>query len=759
MAINQDRPSSRKLPPYLEKNTGTFRYDPGPYVGMVKDNRDPTRLGRLRVWIPDFGGDEDNSRNWTTVFYASPYIGTTSQKNDDGWANGQNSFSKVQHSYGMWFPVPDLNNLVVCLFIAGDPNRGIWFAGMLNQLGHHMIPAIGASDKIAIERIEDPELGQAIEPGEFYPVTELNEFQPASEFNYNDFTTQKKPLHEPQVKILLEQGLDRTKLTKNRGSVKSTSQREAPSTAFGFSSPGRPYRQPYPKFSDDEKQRTIRSRTGGHTFVMDDGDQDNKTNLTRWRSASGHEILLDDEERVLYIINSNGSVYLEFTNNGMLNVYASNSVNIRTKKDLNLHVDNNFNLEVGGDFKLRTKGNVDIESSRNINQRAGQVHRTYASQLKLGASGQIELHSKTNTSITSDNILRLFSNKRMELNSNNKTVTTSLFGGVGGSTGDNRVVKFGWLRGPKVDQPDDLPVFSSADTEKNKLKWEIVPDKIKSISRIIPTHEPWPRQAGTVSSTSNAAQDSENQENDLYNSATPVSAPSNVVQDSQGQPVVDSNGNYVVTQDAARSTDPGIQSANASPLTRGAPDLLLKRNDTPNPPGGVGNLSKEQARGLMTQISYNESGGDYKAENQYGFVGRYQMGAAALVDAGYISRAAYEQYGGSKGGNKALDDPAAWTGKEGVSSKDDFKNNSSAQENAMYANTKLNYDRMVKNGAIKPEDDPGIVGGMLQTAHLLGSTGAKNWRNTGAGQDANNTTGSSYFNRGRYGVETLGNKA
>lgn len=758
MAINQDRPSGRKLPPYLEKNTGTFRYDPGPYVGVVKDNRDPTRLGRLRVWIPDFGGDEDNSRNWTTVFYASPYIGTTSQKNDDGWATGQNSFSKVQHSYGMWFPVPDLNNLVVCLFIAGDPNRGIWFAGMLNQLGHHMVPAIGASDKIAVDKIEDSDISSAIEPDEFYPVAELNEFQPASEFNYSDFTTQKKPLHEPQVKILLEQGLDRTKLTKNRGAIKTTSQREAPSTAFGFSSPGRPHQQPYPKFSDDEKQRTIRSRTGGHTFVMDDGDQDNKNNLTRWRSAGGHEILMDDEEKVLYVINSSGSIYIEFADNGMLNVYAGNNINIRTKKDLNLHVDNNFNLEVGGDFKLRTKGNVDIESSKHINQRASLTHRTYASQLKLGASGQIELHSKTNIAATADNILRLFSEKRMELNSNNKIVTSSLFGGLGG-IGDNRVVKFGWLRGPKVDRPNDLPVFSSAETIKNNLKWQVEPDKIKSISNIVPTHEPWPRQAGTASSSSNAVQDSDNQEENSYESSAPVSEPDNVVRDSQGEVVLDESGNPVLTQNAAQSNDPGIQAANSSPLTKGAPDSLLKRDDAPNPPGGVGNLSKDQTRGLMTQISYNESGGDYKAENQYGFVGRYQMGAAALVDSGYISRAAYEQYGGASGGNKSLNDPSAWTGKDGIGSKDDFKNNSAAQENAMYSNTKLNYDRMLKNGGIKPEDDPGIVGGMLQTAHLLGSTGAKNWRNTGSGQDANNTTGSAYFNRGRYGTETLGGKA
>ena len=49
------------------------RVDPFPYIGIVKNNLDPSRAGRLQVWIPDLGGDENNPQNWRTVNYASPY--------------------------------------------------------------------------------------------------------------------------------------------------------------------------------------------------------------------------------------------------------------------------------------------------------------------------------------------------------------------------------------------------------------------------------------------------------------------------------------------------------------------------------------------------------------------------------------------------------------------------------------------------------------------------------------------------------------
>ena len=44
---------------------------------------------------------------------------------------------------------------------------------------------------------------------------------------------------------------------------------------------------------------------------------------------------------------------------------------------------------------------------------------------------------------------------------------------------------------------------------------------------------------------------------------------------------------------------------------------------------------------------------------------------------------------------------------------------------------------------------------MLATSHLLGAGGANKWRNGQGGADAFGTTGSSYFQKGKYAVAVL----
>jgi hypothetical protein len=69
--------------------------------------------------------------------------------------------------------------------------------------------------------------------------------------------------------------------------------------------------------------------------------------------------------------------------------------------------------------------------------------------------------------------------------------------------------------------------------------------------------------------------------------------------------------------------------------------------------------------------------------------------------------------------------------------------------------TKSNYTTMVKNGAITANMPPEDVAGMLSASHLLGATGASNWRKGGGGADANGTTGNDYFQRGKFAVQVL----
>jgi len=66
---------------------------PFPYIGVVKNNLDPTRCGRVQVFIPELGGNPDEQTNWRTVSYASPFMGYTSTEiNADDNPNTSESF-------------------------------------------------------------------------------------------------------------------------------------------------------------------------------------------------------------------------------------------------------------------------------------------------------------------------------------------------------------------------------------------------------------------------------------------------------------------------------------------------------------------------------------------------------------------------------------------------------------------------------------------------------------------------------------------
>ena len=76
---------------------------------------------------------------------------------------------------------------------------------------------------------------------------------------------------------------------------------------------------------------------------------------------------------------------------------------------------------------------------------------------------------------------------------------------------------------------------------------------------------------------------------------------------------------------------------------------------------------------FLNDLGARESGGNYKAFNKFGYAGKYQMGEAALIDAGYYRKNS-RYYNNDWSG--------IFTGKDNVNSIKDFLNNAVAQENA-----------------------------------------------------------------------------
>ena len=126
--------------------------DFGPFVGEIMNNIDPTRNGRVQVFIEQFAGpNKKDPAGWRTVSHVSPFAGAT-PKTSTSTGTGTYGSTNNQQSYGMAFSPPDIGVKVICFFIAGDPNQG-FYAGVLQEQGiNSMTPAVGATSNAAKQK-------------------------------------------------------------------------------------------------------------------------------------------------------------------------------------------------------------------------------------------------------------------------------------------------------------------------------------------------------------------------------------------------------------------------------------------------------------------------------------------------------------------------------------------------------------------------------------------------------------------------------
>lgn len=134
-------------------------------------------------------------------------------------------------------------------------------------------------------------------------------------------------------------------------------------------------------------------------------------------------------------------------------------------------------------------------------------------------------------------------------------------------------------------------------------------------------------------------------------------------------------------------------------------------------------------------LGERESSNDYTAVNQLGFLGKYQFGGAALTDLGF-----------KKDG--------AWTGKDGIESKEDFLASPEVQEKAIKAWIPKLKKQLKSKGALDfvgTEFDGEVVTeeGLIAAAHLVGAGGVSKMLKTGEiPEDANGTKAVEYLKLG-----------
>ena len=368
-----------------------IRLSPGPFIATVKNNYDPMRAGRLQVYIPELGGDPEAAESWRTVAYASPFFGSTPPPTTinkaDTRPKGQN-FTTNAHSYGMWMVPPDVGVRVLCVFVNGDPFKGYWIACIPDWPNMHMVPAISGNDKHAL------------------PVVEFNDDDDGAEGTIEQFYNRQTASHDLIVRQLNAQGLSQDK---DRGLITSSAFRESPSRVFGISTPGRPLKDPSlsPEGEDSPVDTTVPGRMGGHTFVMDDGDQAGANQLMRFRTASGHMLMMNDTAGFIYVTNAAGTAWFEMDSAGNINMYSGGDFNVAAKGMIQ--------FEAGGAVRIKAKGSIDLNSTGAVNlSGTGAVNITSSGDTKINGTKGLHLKGK-NTYLTGDDCIQINGGKHCDI--------------------------------------------------------------------------------------------------------------------------------------------------------------------------------------------------------------------------------------------------------------------------------------------------------------------------------------------------------
>ncbi|MGY6275090.1 TIGR03758 family integrating conjugative element protein [Methylomonas sp. MgM2] len=146
----------------------------------------------------------------------------------------------------------------------------------------------------------------------------------------------------------------------------------------------------------------------------------------------------------------------------------------------------------------------------------------------------------------------------------------------------------------------------------------------------------------------------------------------------------------------------------------------------------------------LAALSAKESGNNPTSVNSYGFLGSYQMGESALIDAGYYQQDSTPNVNDWQG---------VWTGKDGIYSKADFLANAAGQTQAIsdYNSRQWRSIQTLGLDSYVGQTIGGILmteSGLLAGAHLVGVGGLQSFlksNGTVVPSDANHTAITQYI--------------
>lgn len=332
--------------------TGGISSHSGIYIAKVVEVADPDYEGH--IWVEIVGGQRlsnkdtpEDRRNYTKIRRPMPFGGSISGGN-------------YSNNYGAAFPPPAPGSEVIVGF-SGTDQEGFLLGVMPESTRNTNIPGIPASEI----------------DGESGTVGATLDTSPGKTQDGN------KRTRHPIANANAVQGIG---LDAARGVSSSGMRRESPSTVAGFLTPGG-----HGLVFDDGTT----AYAEGTNYTPDKSREPGKSNLVRLRSGSGAQILLNDSAGIVYIINQNGSGWIQLDSSGNLDIYAGGSISMRATQDFNLYVDGDFNVDADT-VNLNARG-----SGVKIHSATGGVDVYSTKDIKLTTDANMHIKASGNTRVTS----------------------------------------------------------------------------------------------------------------------------------------------------------------------------------------------------------------------------------------------------------------------------------------------------------------------------------------------------------------------
>ncbi len=668
-----------------------------PIIGIVKDNIDPLRSGRIRVALQDGKSplSPDDSSAWVTVQYLTTFFGTvrpTSSGDDLGSYKGNPS------SYGQWQAPPDIGTKVICIFVNGDINAGYYIGAIPEPETLHMVPAFGAAETVTLNENEAVSLSGATR----LPTTNINTNN-SDVADSDQFLEKARPVHSYTASVMSQQGVIRDPI---RGPISTSASRETSSrVGWGVSTPGRPIYEggyddstlPDNLTQENAEKLTVVSRRGGHSIIMDDGDIIGRDQLIRIRTALGHQILMSDDGQTLMLLHSNGQSYIELGKEGTVDIYSTNSINMRTEGDFNIHADRDINLHAEENLNIKSK-NMNVNTDEEINLKSGKDFKIdTAMNYTVKAKSAIALNAQGQASLVAS--AEAFVNgSKVNLNSGSASL--------------------------KAFTVTDITKVSHTDSAFDKeLGWLAAPGQLISITSRAPAHCPWVGAGlGVDINTSPSAEDK-----------LPQPASPNVTQINQEAAAT----NPPVVSDAAVATAPEVPGSSKN-LDKNSLGPLLGAAATVASQVGL-RKALGSAAGVITQnasavagvaSALKAAGANVASSSEIQpvdpkvSVGVYDRDPKSLADTGVLKPGADKLINSLAKSGKAMSEimpQQLFTGKEGAENISKLAKNIGSQTTSMVNSLKVAEQQLIESGLIKGTESPTQTGGVLLASAVMGT--------------------------------------